>query len=138
MRSFAKKKKGSKKDSDASATEGEEDTAEVPEEPVVEPVVEKATPPPPPPKAAVSDDFADAGKPTEAQAVDKSLYSAFTVGDVKQVQSTENHKPPFRDDSVPGRYAEVLFTTASSQGSLYDVYEDVIYIQALYKNCESF
>lgn len=109
MRSFAKKKKGSKKDDEAASTEGEE---EVVEEPVVE--AAPATPPPPPPKAEAPADFAAASKSQDKQAVDKSLFGAFSVGDVKQVQSTEDNKPPFKDDSVPGRYAEVLFTTASS------------------------
>lgn len=131
MRTFAKKKKGSKKDDEAASTEGEEEVVE-------EPVVEAATPPPPPPKAAPKADFSAAGQSAEKQDVDKSLFGAFSVGDIKQVQSTDDHKPPFKDDSVPGRYAEVLFTTASSQGSLYNVYEDIVYIQALFKNCESF
>jgi len=111
MRSFAKKKKGSKKDDEAASTEGEED---IPEEPVAEPVVEKASPPTPPPKAAVSAEFAAAGKSADSQTVDKSLFNSFSVGDVKQTQSVENNKAPLKDDSVPGRYAEVLFTTASS------------------------
>jgi hypothetical protein len=113
MRSFAKKKKGSKKDDEAASTEAEEDVVE---EPVVaeEPVVKAAPATPSPPKADIPADFAAATKNQEAQSVDKSLFGAFSVGDVKQVQSTEGNKAPFRDDSVPGRYAEVLFTTASS------------------------
>jgi hypothetical protein len=83
-------------------------------------------------------DFSDAVVVDSLTDVDKSLFGAFSVGDIKQVQSTDDHKPPFKDDSVPGRYAEVLFTTASTQGSLYNVYEDIVYIQALFKNCESF
>lgn len=112
MRSFAKKKKGSKKDDEAASTEAEEDVVE---EPVVEAApAAPATPTPSPPKADIPADFAAATKNQEAQSVDKSLFGAFSVGDVKQVQSTEGNKAPFRDDSVPGRYAEVLFTTASS------------------------
>ena len=110
MRSFAKKK-GSKK-SAASEEVTEEETVEEPEptpEPTPEPV--KAAPKEAPPASTAN--FSDAGK-AEAQApVDKSLFGAFSVGDVKKVQTTDDHKAPFKDDSVPGRYAEVLFTTAS-------------------------
>jgi len=139
-RSFAKKKKGSKKGDEGASTEGEEEAVEEPAAPVEEPVVEAApaTPTPPAPKAAEKAEFAAASQSSDKQEVDKSLFGAFSCGDIKQIQSVENNKPPLKDDSVPGRYAEVLFTTASSTGNLFDVYEDIVYVQALFKNCESF
>lgn len=39
---------------------------------------------------------------------------------------------------MEGRYASVLFTSASAEGALYTVYEDVVYLQSLYKNSETF
>ena len=109
MRAFAKKK-SSKKDKAASDEVTEEETVEEPTpEPVPEPV--KAAPKEAPPASTAN--FSDAGK-AEAQApVDKRLFGAFSFADIKKVQTTDDHKAPFKDDSVPGRCAEVLFTTAS-------------------------
>lgn len=39
---------------------------------------------------------------------------------------------------MEGRYAAVLFTSASTEEALFTVYEDVVYLQALYKNSETF
>ena len=64
------------------------------EEPAVE---EPPAPTPPPPKPKMT-----AGG------------SGFSVGDdVKVIQSTPDHKPPTAEDTIEGRYAGVLFTTAS-------------------------
>jgi len=53
----------------------------------------KATPPPPPPKMT---------------------GGSWSVGpDVKVIQSAPGNKPPSAEDSIEGRYAGVLFTTAS-------------------------
>lgn len=123
QRLFAKKKK---KDS-AAQTEDEEHTEP---EPVPEPVVET----PPAPKA----DFSGATKAQEAEKVDSSLFSAFTLGDVKKIDSTPDHKPPSLEDTIEGRYASVLFSTASQSEALYTIYEDMAYIKALYTNSESF
>ena len=60
------------------------------------------------------------------------------MGDVKQIQSTPDHKPPTNEDTIEGRYAAVLFTSASMDEALYTVYEDIVYIQQLYENSESF
>ena len=42
------------------------------------------------------------------------------------------------EDTIPGRYASVLFTTASKNKALYDVFVDMKYLEALYANSESF
>jgi hypothetical protein len=70
--------------------------------------------------------------------VSPDLFKPFSVGDVTQVQTTPDHKPPSQDDTIDGRYASVLFTTASQQESLFTIYEDMTYLKALYDNSESF
>ncbi len=57
---------------------------------------------------------------------------------MKRIQSTPDHQPPSKEDTIPGRYASVLFTTASQNGVLYEVYEDMKYLGELYSNSESF
>jgi len=54
------------------------------------------------------------------------------------VQSTPDHKPPILDDTIQGRYAGVLFTTASQKNALFDIYEDMMYLADLYKESEQF
>ena len=56
----------------------------------------------------------------------------FEVTGVKQVHSTDSHQPPIKEESVSGRYAGVLFTSASRDGDLYRVYEDMEYLKRLY------
>jgi F-type H+-transporting ATPase subunit O len=60
------------------------------------------------------------------------------VGDINQIQSTSDHRPPSNEDTIEGRYAGVLFTSASQAEALFTVYEDITYIQSLYDNSESF
>ena len=57
---------------------------------------------------------------------------------MKVVQTTADHKPPFQEDTIEGRYATVLFSTASQQEALYSIYEDVTYIKGLYEASDSF
>ena len=57
---------------------------------------------------------------------------------MKQIKSAPDHKPPTQDDTIEGRYATVLFTTASQQEALYTIYEDFTYLKQLYENSESF
>ena len=45
--------------------------------------------------------------------LDKSLFLPFTLGDIKKVISTPDNKAPSYEDTIEGRYANVLFTTAS-------------------------
>ena len=47
-----------------------------------------------------SSDFSAALKAAPLEAVDKSLFKAFSVGDVKQIQSTPDHKPPTQEDTI--------------------------------------
>lgn len=83
-------------------------------------------------------DFSAATAAQPKETVSQELFKAFSVGDVKQINSTPDHKPPTQEDTIEGRYASVLFTSASQAGALYTVYEDITYIQQLYKNSESF
>jgi F-type H+-transporting ATPase subunit O len=57
---------------------------------------------------------------------------------VKRIQSTPDNQPPSKEDTIPGRYASVLFTTASQEGALYEVYEDMKFLAEMYSNSESF
>lgn len=93
---------------------------------------------PPPVEEKPKADFSAASKVAEKQEVDASLFKAFSVGDVKVVQTTEDHKPPFQEDTIEGRYASVLFSTASQQEALYTIYEDITYIKGLYDASDSF
>lgn len=70
--------------------------------------------------------------------LDQSLFSPFTLGQINKVNSTPNNKAPSQEDTIEGRYAGVLFTTASSREALYDVYEDMMYLSELYTHSESF
>ena len=84
----------------------------------------------------VKQDFS--GSPQEPQKVSKELFGAFSVGSINQVNSAPDHKPPVVEDTIEGRYAGVLFTTASQQEALYPIYEDLIYLKGLYDNSEAF
>lgn len=57
--------------------------------------------------------WGDANTKQAAETVDKSLYSAFTVGDIKVTNSVPDNKPPTQEDTIEGRYATVLFVAAS-------------------------
>ena len=60
------------------------------------------------------------------------------MGDIRQIDSTPDHKPPSEEDTIEGRYSGVLFTTASQNGHLFSVYEDLKYISELYRHSEQF
>ena len=70
--------------------------------------------------------------------LDAALFEPFSLGDVKRVNSTPDNKSPSAEDTIEGRYAGVLFTTASSKSALYDVYEDMMYLSGLYTHSNSF
>lgn len=70
--------------------------------------------------------------------LDKSLFNAFSLGDVKVVESTPDNKAPSYEDTIEGRYANVLFTTASQQAALFNVYEDMMYLSELYTHSDMF
>lgn len=67
-------------------------------------------------------------KQTVVLNLDKSLFQPFSLGDIKRVQSTPDNKAPSFEDTIEGRYANVLFTTASQKEALYEVYEDMMYL----------
>ena len=52
--------------------------------------------------------------------------------------NTPDNKAPSYEDTIEGRYANVLFTTASHKKALYDVYEDMMYLSELYTHSEVF
>ncbi len=132
QRNFAKRGRPRKDVSDTEEAEGEEveaaETVEAAEpEPVEEAPVEEELMPEPEPTSA----------PQEPLDIDAALFDAFKV-DVKRIDSTPDHKPPRIEDTIEGRFAAVLFTAASTENALFDVYEDMIYLGHLYKNCEAF
>jgi len=89
--------------------------------------------------AEVEEDvFSAARQAGEAVKVAPVLFQEWSVGDVKKIQSAPGNQPPSKEDTIPGRYATVLFTTASQEASLYEVYEDFKYLSELYANSESF
>ena len=110
-----------------------DESEEVPEpEPVPEPVPE----PTPAPKAQPAAQPAAAAAPMDP--LDRSLFQPFSVGNIKVIESTPDHKPPSEEDTIEGRYSGVLFTTASQNGDLYNVYEDLRFMQEIYRNSEQF
>lgn len=72
------------------------------------------------------------------QAAPKLSGNFFSIGDVKRIDTTPDHTPPSMEDTIEGRYAAVLFTTASQKSQLYNVYEDMKYLSELYLNSEQF
>ena len=114
----------SKEESEAAAAE--EDAAEVP------------TPEPEPVKKPKAAPKKAAAALQEKLNLDKSLFTPFSVGDIRKIDSTPDHKPPSEEDTIEGRYSGVLFTTASQNGDLYAVYEDLKFISELYRHSEQF
>lgn len=97
--------------------EGEEAAAEQAQE-EVEQVEEVAKPEPAPKKPeAKAAPKAAAGSDGQAAVVfdtlDKALFEPFSVGNIKVIESTPDHRPPSEEDTIEGRYSGVLFTTAS-------------------------
>ena len=89
---------------------------------------------------AEEDSFAAATEHHAQEPLDlkRSLFEPFSLGDIRKIQSTPDNQPPSKEDTIPGRYATVLFTTASQDGALYDVFEDMKFLSELYSNSESF
>lgn len=130
-RDFGGKRKNKK--SPDEPTEEEHPAEEAAETPAAEEIKFEWEPTPTP-----TVDFSAAGNAAPMEDISKDLFKPFSVGDIKQVQSAPDHKPPKAEDTIPGRYAAVLFTSASTEEALFTVYEDIIYLQALYKNSETF
>lgn len=127
QRAFAKR--GRKKKNDEGVTTDEE---------IIHEEVAHEEAPVQEPTSTMSSADLSAAKQTNFKEVSRDLFVPFSLGDVKQVNSTPDHKPPTQDDTIDGRYASVLFTSASQQESLYAIYEDFTYIKALYDNSEQF
>lgn len=118
QRNFGGKRKKKNQQDDASETEPEvveetpveavEETVEATPEP--EPVPE---PVPEPEPVQEAPDFSAASEPQPAQEVAADLFGGFSVGGVKVVNSAPGNKPPIAEDTIEGRYAGVLFTSAS-------------------------
>lgn len=72
------------------------------------------------------------------ETLDKSLFKPFSLGNINKVQSTPDNKAPSSEDTIEGRYANVLFTTASTREALFDVYEDMMFLGELYTHSDSF
>ena len=118
-RAFAKKSKKADEPSDS-------------EEPVA------AAEPEPVKKAAPKKAAASSGAAASNLNLDRALFEPFSLGNIKKLDSTPDHAPPSKEDTIEGRYASVLFTCASQKSALYDVYEDLVYPRQLYSNSESF
>lgn len=100
--------------------------------------MESETPAATPVAPAAPTKSTDTGTAPDQKPLDKSLFSPFSTGDMKQINSVPNHKPPTQEDTIEGRYASVLFTTASQQESLFAIYEDISFIKEMYDNSETF
>lgn len=105
--------------------------------PEPEPVV---APPQPKAHGKVRPDFAASAIGVAAKDLNlpKDLFKAFSMGDIKKIDSTPGDTPPSSEDTIEGRYAGVLFTAASQGKKLYNVYEDMTYLSELYKHSETF
>jgi hypothetical protein len=124
VRFFAKEQKDSE---EPAAAEQEVEAAE--------PAKEE---PKPAPKAKAAPKAAPEAPQMAEKPLDKALFQPFSVGNIKVIESTENNKAPHEEDTIEGRYSGVLFTTASQQSNLYKVYEDMKFLQEIYKNSETF
>lgn len=134
QRGFGGKKKKKAKKSEDEPSEFEDEV----EEPMPESVPESV----PEPEPVVEDkpDFSAATAAQPAQSVSSDLFGAFNVGTSNIVTNAadQDHKPPIVEDTIEGRYAGVLFTSASQQDALYDILEDLLYLKGLYDNSETF
>ena len=111
--------------------EGEAEAEAAAAEPEVAP-----EPKPEPKKAAPKAAPKAAAAPAEQ--LDRSLFQPFSVGKINKIDSTPDHKPPSEEDTIEGRYSGVLFTTASQNNALYAVYEDLKFLQEMYKHSDQF
>ena len=79
-----------------------------------------------------------AKKPKKTKQAAAKTNTTFQGANVVQIETIEGHKPPVRDDSIEGRYASVLFSTASKNNSLYKVYADLEWLAALVNESKDF
>lgn len=65
-------------------------------------------------------------------------FSTAPVQSVKEIKSVPNHKSPFSEDTIAGRYAQTCFITASKSEDLYNVFQDMTYISEVYAQSDAF
>jgi len=70
----------------------------------------------------------------------KSAFTpfAYNFATTEEIKSVMGHKPPALEDTPHGRYASVLFTSASKQEGLTVVLEDVRNLKEIYNQSEVF
>ena len=66
------------------------------------------------------------------------IFRQFAAQQEAQISSVPGNKPPAFEDSVPGKYAGVLFGVASEQESLNHVLNDMKFFKDLYSKSEEF
>lgn len=59
------------------------------------------------------------------------LYNFATAKHEIEIKSVPNHKPPISEDSIPGKYAGVLFSSASKKEALHLVLQDIKWFKEL-------
>jgi len=91
-------------------------------------------------KPAEAQPAAQQKKPEQQQPPKRAAsdQSDFKSPDVRKIDSFPGDHAPVNEESIPGRYASVLFTTASREKQLHGVYEDMYYLLELYKKVEQF
>lgn len=129
-RGFAKK--GRKKKTESDVTTDEEGSQTIEEQ------VQAQQQEPEPVKVEKKAPAKEADSSSNNSNLDKSLFEEFSLGDIKRVDSTPGDKPARMEDTIEGRYAYVLFTTASQNECLYTVFEDMKYLSLIHKNSEEF
>jgi hypothetical protein len=77
-------------------------------------------------------------EPVKAAPVHTPSGKFFSLGDIPRIDTTPDHKAPSQEDTIEGRYATALFTGASRENCLYDVMEDMAYLNELYQHSEDF
>ena len=124
IRNFA----GRTRDTEDEAAEEPAQEEPAQEEPAQEEPAQEEAPEPTPEPVSSAPDMSSALEAQESEPVAQDLFKPFSLGNIKQVDSTPDHQPPSKEDTIEGRYAGVLFTHASQSGQLYNVYEDIKYL----------
>lgn len=76
-------------------------------------------------------------KQAKEETVDQSKPDA-PVENVRIIKTVSTHKPPISEETVGGRYAQTLFITASKKEDLYNVFNDMTYLNSIYEKSEAF
>ena len=62
----------------------------------------------------------------------------FSTKSEKTIDSVEGHRPPAYEESVHGKYAGVLFASASQENALHKVLKDMEYLQKICRESDEF